>query len=240
MSSINNWGSVKGESQSEGLNFAKPVTGTPFVCRIVSGVRPRYQYWLTNSIGQKAPFESMSFNHETETWIRGAVDPVREKGFTESDGKGGTKPLGSKRAYVCVIINRATGQLEALDLKKSIFDGIIKFMQESEGEYRSPDEFELVIDKTGVKWNEVKYNVNVMATLKANKDKDAVKALHEKDKEILANMKEIMEYWPRTNAADQRVALDEFLSRTKDEPANGGGGDQSSGGAGEAMSDLDD
>ncbi len=238
MSSINNWGSVKGESQSEGLNFAKPVTGTPFVCRIVSGVRPRYQYWLTNSIGQKAPCESMSFNHETETWIRGAVDPVREKGFTESDGKGGTKPLGFKRAYVCVVINRATGQLEALDLKKSIFDGIIKFMQESEGEYRSPDEFELVIDKTGVKWNEVKYNVNVMATLKANKDKEAVKALHEKDKEILANMKELMEYCPRTNAADQRVALDEFLSRTKDEPANGSGGDQSSGGAEEAMEDL--
>ena len=71
--SINNWGTVKGESQSEGLNYAKMVSGTPLVCRIVSGVRPRYQYWLTNSIGQKLPFESLSFNHENEKWIRGAL-----------------------------------------------------------------------------------------------------------------------------------------------------------------------
>jgi hypothetical protein len=177
--SIQNWGTVKGESQSEGLNFAKMVAGTPLVCRIISGIRPRYQYWVPNSIGQKLPFESLSFNHENEKWIRGAVDPVREKGFTESDGKGGTKPLGSKRAYVCVVINRATGQLEALDLKKSIFDGVIKFMQDAEENYTDPSQFEIVIDKTGVKWNEVKYNVNVMATLKANRDKAALATLHE-------------------------------------------------------------
>ncbi|AZV01962.1 hypothetical protein [Aeromonas phage Akh-2] len=237
--SINNWGTVKGESQSEGLNYAKLVAGTPFVCRIVSGVRPRYQYWVHNSIGQKLPFESLSFNHENEKWIRGAIDPVREKGFTESDGKGGTKPLSSKRAYACVVINRATGQLEALDLKKSIFDGIIKYMQDSDENYANPSEIEFVIDKTGVKWNEVKYNINVMATLKANRDKEAVKALHEQDAKLLEGMKDIMEYWPRITAEEQRAALDEFLSRTADDSnksANSGG---NSGGDEEAMSDLD-
>lgn len=238
--SINNWGTVKGESQSEGLNYAKMVSGTPLVCRIVSGVRPRYQYWLTNSIGQKLPFESLSFNHENEKWIRGAVDPVREKGFTESDGKGGTKPISSKRAYACVIINRATNQLEALDLKKSIFDGVIKFMQESDEGYANPSEFELVIDKTGQKWNEVKYAVNVMATLKANRDKEAVKALHEQDEALLANLKDPMEYWPRQTADEQRVALEEFLARTADEASgNAPAGNAGNGGAEEAMNDLD-
>lgn len=232
---MSNWNTVKGESQSEGLNFAKQVSGTPFVCRIVSGVRPRYQYWVNNLIGQKLPFESLSFNHENEKWLRGAEDPVREMGFTESDGKGGTKPLGSKRAYVCVVINRANGQLEALDLKKSIFDGIIKFMQES-GEYNDPSEFELVIDKTGVKWHEIKYSVNVMATLKANKDAAAVKALHEADEAILQNMKSIEDYWPRPTADEVRTNLREFLARTAD---TGSKAQEPSGGAGEAISDLD-
>lgn len=233
--SINNWGTVKGESQSEGLNYAKMVSGTPLVCRIVSGVRPRYQYWLTNSIGQKLPFESLSFNHENEKWLRGAVDPVREKGFTESDGKGGTKPLGSKRAYTCVIINRATNQLEALDLKKSIFDGIIKFMQESDEGYGNPSEFEVVIDKTGQKWNEVKYSINVMATLKANKDKEALKSLHAQDEKLLVNLKDPMEYWPRPTVEEQRMALEEFLARTGETSA----ASPSAGGAEEALEDLD-
>ena len=238
--SMNNWGTVKGESQSEGLNFVKMVSGTALTCRIVSGVRPRYQYWVHNSIGQKLPFESLSFNHENEKWLRGAADPVREKGFTESDGKGGTKPISSKRAYVCVVINRATGQLEALDLKKSIFDGIIKFMQESDENYGNPSEFELVIDKTGVKWNEVKYAINVMATLKANKDKAALKALHEQDAKILEGLKEPMEYWPRVTAEEQRAALDEFLARTGDTTSAAGGNTSTqTAGAEEAMEDLE-
>lgn len=237
--SIQNWGTVKGESQSEGLNFAKMVAGTPLVCRIVSGIRPRYQYWVTNSIGQKLPFESLSFNHETEKWIRGAADPVREKGFTESDGKGGTKPMSSKRAYVCVIINRATNQLEALDLKKSIFDGVIKFMQDAEENYTNPSQFDIVIDKTGVKWNEVKYNVNVMATLKANRDKAALAAQHEQDAALLANLKDPMEYWPRITADEQKVALEEFLSRTADTNSGSGQPAANSGGADEAINDLD-
>lgn len=232
--SMNNWNTVKGESQSEGLAYTKMVSGTPTVCRIVSGVRPRYQYWVTNAIGQKLPFESLSFNHMNEKWLRGAADPVREKNFTESDGKGGTKPLSSKRAYACVIINRATGQLEALDLKKSIFDGIIKFMQESEENYGNPSEFEIVIDKTGVKWNEVKYNVNVMATLKANRDKAALAELHKADEKLLEALRDPMDYWPRITAEEQRVALDEFLSRTAE-----GGKPAVSASVEEAMSDLD-
>jgi hypothetical protein len=55
---------------------------------------------------------------------------------------------------------------------------------------------------------------------------------------LIAGLKDPMEYWPRITAEEQRVALDEFLSRTADN-SSGNNSPSSSGGDDESINDLE-
>ena len=156
----------------------------------------------------------MRFIRETEKFQNSLPDPVNEKGFTEKNEKGETVPLRPKRAYACVVINRKTGKLELMDLKKSVFDEILSYMR-SEG-LSNPSDVEFFIEKTGTRWNEVKYKVDAIKTLKFNADKAGVVGLHAGDAEMLDGLKPIEELVPRESVEEQRANLEAFLSATEE------------------------
>lgn len=231
----NNWMETNGKSASSGLPNMKFETGVTQV-RIVSGVLRRYQYWLTNSEGKKNAFECLRFIRETERFQNSLPDPVAEKGFTEKNEKQETVSLRPKRAYACAVINRKTGKVELMDLKKSVFDEVIAYMK-SEG-ISNPSDIEIFIEKTGIKWNEVKYKVDAIKTLKFNADKKAIAELHEADEALISELKPIDEIIHREDYAEQKQRLDAFLAGEKSTNAEGG---QPNGSADhEAISDLDD
>ncbi|MFP9170420.1 hypothetical protein ACLI2G_16765, partial [Enterococcus faecalis] len=68
------WGETTGGSNDK-IEFLKFNNGITRV-RIVSGVLPRYVYWLTNKEGSVAPFECLRFNRDKESFVRGKADPV--------------------------------------------------------------------------------------------------------------------------------------------------------------------
>lgn len=210
---MSNWLDTNGKSVTNNLPNMKFETGVTQV-RIVSGVLRRYQYWLVNSIGKKRAFECLRFIRETEKFQNSLPDPVNEKGFTEKNEKGETVSLRPKRAYACVVINRKTGKLELMDLKKSVFDEILSYMR-SEG-LSNPSDVEFFIEKTGTRWNEVKYKVDAIKTLKFNNDKAGVAGLHAGDVEMLDGLKPIEELVPRESVEEQRANLEAFLSATEE------------------------
>ena len=230
---MSNFTNTKGSSDSTKVTYAKLTSGVPFQFRIVGDVHRSYCYWIKNAAGKSAKFENLAFDPETETFTSGEQDAIREAGITELNSY--TKavgPIRSKRAYAIMVLNRATNQLEVLDLKKSIFDGIINYMQDAEIE--DVESVEWVVKKTGTTWTDTRYELSVLLTQKANKDTEAVAAQHEADKEIIAKAKPITELFPRETYEKQKKRLQTFLAAAP-EPSS-----TESNEGDESLSDLDD
>ena len=204
------WGEANGEAVKSDVVHMKLVNGdTQF--RIVSGVIARMDYWVHNKEGKPRPFECLRFDRMKEKFIPGAVDPVSEFGLTEKDPQnpGKMRPLRCKRAYKCMVINRKTGKLEAMDLKKSIFDGILSTMKDLD--VKDPTSIDFVVNRKGEQWHEVSYEIAAIKTMKLQGSAE-VAALHEADKEIIENMKPIDELFPRMPADEMRDEVAAWLS----------------------------
>lgn len=231
---MSNFTSTNGKADSNKVTHVKMVSGVPLQFRVASNVLRRYQYWLKSAAGKSLPFENLGFNRDTERFDSGEGDPVRETGITEFNTYSKkVEPIKSKRAYAVMVINRATNQYECMDLKTSVFDGMIAYMKDMEIE--NVEDVEWVVVKTGTVWNEVKYTLDVIKTQKANKDQAAVAALHEADKAILAEAKPIEELFPRETYEAQKKRLATFLAGAP-EPSESENAENSD----EGLDDLDD
>ena len=233
---MSNFTQTKGSCDSNKVIYAKLVSGVPFQFRVYGDILRSYAYWLKGPSGKSAKFENLAFSRDTEKFDSGERDPIRESGITElSTYTKKVEPIKSKRAYAIQVINRATNQLEVLDLKKSIFDGMISYMQDSEIDDVSSVEW--VVKKSGTTWNDTKYELSVLLTQKANKDTAAVAAQHEADKELLSKAKPIEELFPRETYEQQKKRLATFLAGAHEPAVNG---EASGDGDIEDVNDLDD
>lgn len=223
------WGEANGEAVKSDVTHMKLVNGdTQF--RIISGVLPRMDYWVINSEKKSRPFECLRFDRSKERFIPGAPDPVADVGIMEKDpdNVGKMRPLRCKRAYKCMVINRKTGKVEAMDLKKSIFDGIRSTMVELG--VTDPTSIDFVVKRTGDQWYEVKYEINAIATMKLQAK---AAELHANDDELIAATKSLDELFPRLTPEEQAAELQAWLSGKDNKPKDDGGA------AKEAIDELD-
>ncbi len=228
------WGEATGGAKSSAVNYMKFKNGDQQV-RIVSGVLARYDYWVPNKEGKPVPFENLAFDRLEERFIKGAENPVDELGLMEKDpeNKGKMRRMRSKRAYKCMVINRETGKLEAMDLKKTIFDGIINTMRDLG--VTDPTTIDFVIKRTGDQWYEVKYEINQIKTMKLQ---DKASDLHANDAELIETMKPMDELFPRVTPSEQRKSLAAWMNGSGAKAA--GGEEKGDNSASEAVSELDD
>ena len=236
---MSNFMQSKGEAVKNKVAYAKFGMGVTQI-RLVGDLLPGYVYWLENTAKNKFKAPNLAFDPKTEAWIKGAVDPVCEFGFTEKNEKGETVPLKSKRDYQIQIINRASGKLEVMSLSKTMFDAIVAYCRDTGVE--DPTTIELFIEKTGDanKWNSIRYKLNEVRTMKFNADTASVAELHEKDATILAEMKPIAEMFPRPTADELREQITNFLNNTKEDDADAGSpASPADASAKEALNDLD-
>lgn len=228
------WGQAQGAAKTSDVTYMKLENGdTQF--RIVSNVLARMDYWVPNKDGKNRPFECLRFDRMAEKFIAGAADPVSELGLMEADpdNKGQMRKMRCKRAYKCMVINRKTGKVEAMDLKKSIFDGILATMGELG--VSDPTSIDFVVTRSGDKWYEVAYKINEIKTFKL-KDSAAVAELHANDAELIEATKSLDELFPRMNADEQRKEIEAWITggeEAKQTPEQKADVD-------EAISDLDD
>lgn len=206
------WGETKGGAQKNGLPIMKMEAVSVF--RIVSGVIPRYVYWVKNSEGKDRPFECLPFNRKTERFENGTKDPIREAGLTQKDEKGQIVPLKSKRAYVAMVINRKTNKIEALDLKKTIFDGVMKVAAKLG---KSPLDFDITVEKEGSSWNDTKYSVDQLACAESA-SKPLTEAQKAADQKLIDELGSTFdELYPRPSYEEVKESLAQWLSGTSEE-----------------------
>lgn len=262
-----NWGETKGEAVSSNVEYMKFNDGENRI-RIVGNILRRYVYWVPGANGKSAPFENLEFSREEERFINTGLNPVKELGLFERNFKSGEivyqdnkktgqkepKPLGSKKAYMVPVINRATGKLEYMELKKGIFDGINEAMAKlndpkqikrfAKEDYRVPNPMfvDVIFTKSG-KGLDTEYKVDVIEMLELVQDEDAFEAmmaLHEADNSILKDLRPIEEVFPRATYAEQKAALVKWMNGTSEKENEEGEAGGTNGSEQEAMNELED
>lgn len=255
------WGETTGGSNDK-IEFLKFNNGITNV-RIVSGVLPRYVYWLLNKDNQAAPFECLRFNRNKESFVRGKADPVHDMGFFEKelDKDGNRVPLKPKKNYIAFVIDRSDNKLKVMEVKATILKGIQSIMKQLK--LADPFDIDISIEKKG-KGFDTEYDVQQIAAMQfqmalQNPNSPEYKR-HEADKEILGDMltddsgdflkfekvPSLEETYPVPSYEEQKEAIQSFMEgkkETSDEDKDSSG-NKSNGSSGsidkEAASDLDD
>ena len=233
---MSNFLASKGEAQLNNLNYAKFGMGTTQI-RLVGDLLPGYAYWLKNSLNKDRKFDNLAFNPATERWDSGQPDVVKEFGFTERNEKGEIVPMKSKRNYQIQILNRASGKLEVMSLSKSMFDSIVAYCRDTG--VTDVGSLELFIDKTGdqARWNSIRYNLNQVKTMQFNSQPAKVEEARAKDGELLKDLKDIKELFPRPTPEELRAQIQAFLEAKPEADKNTTAPSDDS--ATEALSELD-
>lgn len=233
---MSNFLASKGEAQLNNLNYAKFGMGTTQI-RLVGDLLPGYAYWLKNSLNKDRKFDNLAFNPATERWDSGQPDVVKEFGFTERNDKGETVPMKSKRNYQIQILNRASGKLEVMSLSKSMFDSIVAYCRDTG--VTDVGSLELFIDKTGdqARWNSIRYNLNQVKTIQFNSQPAKVEEARAKDGELLKDLKDIKELFPRPTPEELRAQIQAFLEAKPEADKNTTAPSDDS--ATEALNELD-
>lgn len=178
--------------------------------RMIGGVLPRYLYWVTNSEKNQLPFECLGFDRSAEKFVNKEKDWVQA---TVKDDEG--KPIKCGWAYAVQVINRKTGKLEILNLKKKFFEALVKYCKEIKADPTSQTEgFDIIVnrEKTGTFAYNVEYTLEQIKMMNAGKS-----ALSEADLELIVEVKPIEEVIPRPTSDEQKVSLDAFLSGSSEE-----------------------
>lgn len=156
-----NGGAVKSD-----ITYMKLVDGDNVFRILPDSILPSYQYWIKNSEGKSKPFEAIQFDRNTERFDNSKSCPVRDAGLIDpATGK----PVNNKWSYRCKVINKATGKIEVLTLKKGILDDILKVAKNLSKKSGTPVDptcvktgiwFTVEREKTGTKAWDVKYTLN--------------------------------------------------------------------------------
>ena len=196
---------LEGSAKKSGVKYMKLADGDN-TFRIVGGILPGYTYWVKGAAGKDSPFECLTFDRENEKFDNSQPDPVGE--LKLKDAKGGD--LRCSWSYKCQVINRATNQLEVLQLKKGMLSEIIKFSQKQSID---PTNFETGCDitvnreKTGPLPFNVAYSVDPFSMTSV--------ALSEADHVLVAELKKIDELFEKETPAAQRERLQRHLTGEK-------------------------
>lgn len=230
---MSNFLNTKGEAQLNNVAFSKFGMGSTQV-RLIGDILPGYCYWLKNSSGKDKKVDNLAFNPSTERWDSGQADVVKEFGFTEKNEKGETVPMKSKRNYQIQIINRTSGKLEVMSLSKGMFDSIVAYCRDTG--VTDVGSLELFIDKTGdqARWNSIRYNLNQVKTMQFNSQPAKVEEARAKDEELLKDLKDIREIFPRVSPDELRTQIQNFLDAKPEAKV-----DTPDSSANEALNELD-
>lgn len=175
--------------------------------RIVGNILPGYFYWVRGVNGKDMSFECLQFDRDNEKFNPSLPDPIKEANL--EDGKG--DPLRCGWGYRCQVINKATGAVEVLTLKKGMLQDIIKYAKKKGINPTSFDQGVWIrVDRVqdGPKVFNVKYTVDPFEFEPS--------ALTEDELELLKDLKPIDEVFPRETAEEQRARLKTHLYGAED------------------------
>jgi len=214
-----NGGAVKSD-----VKYMKLVDGENVFRILPDSILPSYTYWVTGASGKDLPFEALQFNRSTEKFENSNPCAVRDRGIQAKDGG----DLRCQWSYKCQVINKATGAVEVLQLKKGILNDIISVAQQLQFDPTSLETgtwISVVRKKTGPLPFNVEYTLQQLKCRSEALDADNLAKIE--------GLKSIETMFPKETYEAQTERLDKHLTGAKEEEAAASQVDQ------EAVDDLD-
>jgi hypothetical protein len=188
---------------------------------------PSYTYWVVGASGKELPFECLQFDRESERFDNSRPCPIKALSLKDKTGK----DLRCSWSYKCLVLNKATGKVEVLQMKKGIIEDIKSVAAQLEIDPTNVDTgtwFTVTRKKTGP------LPMNVEYTLQQLKCRST--ALTPEEKQLVADSKSIDEMFPVETYDQQMVRLKAHLEGKKDQESS----EKLDEAAQEAISDLED
>jgi|TARA_B110000908_G_scaffold172075_1_gene237452 hypothetical protein len=198
-----NGGAVKSE-----VKYMKLVTGTNTFRILPDSILPAYTYWVKGASGKDLPFEALQFNRSTEKFDNKIPCPVRDKGIKDAKGE----DINCQWAYKCQVVNKATGAIEILQLKKGILNDIISVAKQVGFDPTDLDTGTWVTvtrKSTGPKAFNVEYTLHQLQCKSA--------PLEDEFLEKIQGLKSIEELFPKETYESQTERLDKHINGEKKE-----------------------
>ncbi len=203
-----------GSAKKSEVTYMKLVDGKNNVFRILPGsLLPSYQYWVKGANGKELPFEALQFNRNTEKFENARSCPVKDLGL--KDPKDASKELRCNWAYKCLVLNKATGKVEVLALKKGIIEDIKSVAGQMGIDPTNVDTgtwFTVERKKTGSNVFNVEYKVEQL--------KCKSEPLSAEDKELVAAAKAIDDMFPVETYDEQMARLQKHLAGAAEEASS--------------------
>lgn len=223
---------VNGSARKSDVTYMKLVDGENTFRILPNSLLPSYTYWVKGAAGadgkvREMPFECLQFIPKTERFDNSIACPIRDRNLRNYTDP--TKPLGAQWSYKCLVINKATGKVEVLQLKKGIMEGIKDVaaqMGVDPTDFEKGTWFTVVRKKTGPLAYNVDYSV---AQLKCKSEPLSPELV-----ELAQASKSIDEMFPRETYPEQAARLDRHLTGESSRNAA-----STSEAASEAIADLD-
>lgn len=199
---------LHGGAKKSDVKYMKLAEGDNTFRILPKSILPNFTYWVKGATGKDLPFEALQFDRENEKFDNSRPCPIRDKGLKNDKNE----DIRCQWAYKCQVINKATGLVEVLQLKKGIMNDTISVAQD------------LNIDPTCVEtgtWLTVNRKktgplaYNVEYTVRQLKCKS--EPLSDEDKVLIAEVKKIEELFPLETYAEQSARLDKHLTGAKKE-----------------------
>lgn len=109
-----------GSAKKSDITYMKLVDGDNTFRILPNSFLPGYSYWIKGANGKDLPFEALQFDRTSERFDNTRPCPVRALGLKDDKGQ----DLRCSWSYRCLVINQKTNQVEVLQLKKGIIEGI--------------------------------------------------------------------------------------------------------------------
>ena len=202
---------VKGSAKKTGANYMKLADGDN-TFRIVGGILPAYTFWIKGAEGNNHPFEALQFDREAEEFDNSRGCPVSDAGIKDAKGE----DVRCQWSYKCQVINKATGELQVLQLKKGMLQEIISVAQDLEIDPTDPEEGTwLTVNrkKTGPKAYNVEYSLRQL--------KCKSTPLDESDLALIKDLKTMEELFPLETYEKQAKRLARHISGESEDEAEG-------------------
>lgn len=217
------FGNFNGGAKKSEVQYMKLVDGDNTFRILPESLLPSYQFWVKGPNGKELPFEALQFNRETERFDNFRNCPIKDLGL--KDPRDPSKDLRCQYAYKCLVLNKATGKVEVLTLKKGIVEEIklvANQMQIDPTDLDTGTWFTVTRKKTGSQAFNVEYSIKQLLCRST--------PLTAEEKALVAASKSIDEMFPLETYDEQMARLQKHL--------NSAGSPDTSGQDDEAISEL--
>lgn len=169
MSGTKAWGNFSGKAETNKHSYLSLNQKGAFSIRLVSGVLPRYVYWIENkSLAISASFDSFRFNRATEKFNNSLPDPIQEMHITQfNKWSKSSEEIKSRKNYLCWVLDRNDGsKMKLMELKSSLNDSINELMRQLYGDgLKSPMQIDIEVSRSG-EGKDTRYSVNIVKAMK--------------------------------------------------------------------------